>query len=71
LQKFYADQVPAAVGTNFTVVSVDGNFIKAKLQLSYFSRSLKAGPILKNQQMPVMKPISTPSLLLVFLTQLR
>ena len=28
LELFYADQVPAAVGTNFTFVSVDGNSTK-------------------------------------------
>ena len=69
LQLFYADQVPAAVGTNFTFVSVDGNFTQRNFKLSNILCSLKAELITKHQQTLVMKPILTRSLLLASLTQ--
>ena len=48
LQLFYADQVPAAVGTNFTFVSVDGNY-KNKTLIIIFLTSFEGGT---NNQTP-------------------
>jgi tripeptidyl-peptidase I len=43
LETFYADQVPAAVGSNFTFVSVDGKFMKTKLTIVIFLMFFEGG----------------------------
>ena len=49
LQLFYKDQVPAAVGSSFALVSVDGNFIKTKKSIVIFLMFFEGGT---NSQTP-------------------
>lgn len=60
LQQFYADQVPEAVGTNFTFISVKGTCLLS-FSLSLLIHSLQAVSMIRTSPSPVVKPIWTPN----------
>ena len=70
MQLFFANQTPAALGSNFTFISVNGNFTKKNLGYHISDDFiLKADSITKPQQRLVMKLILMWSLHLVSLIQ--
>ena len=70
LQLFYADQRKDALGSNFTFVSVNGNFTEqvfnCRRDLYSFSKALST---IKQNMLPVVKPTLMYSLLLASLIQ--